>query len=89
VAARLRRSTVARKEGVGTAAREEARRETVSKARARRKGGSGLKKKTAEETRSERTVKRGGRSAFNAMTGHAGRLNGRSGAASGQSPVSS
>jgi hypothetical protein len=54
---------------------------------ARARSGGGLRRKK-ENTGSEQTVK-GLRSAFHVMTGHGGRMTGRSGAASGQSPVRS
>jgi hypothetical protein len=55
-------------------------------------GGGGerqIEKKTAEKTTDRDVRLRRGRSAFNAITGHAGRLTERGRPASGQSPVSS
>jgi hypothetical protein len=71
--------------GGGAAAQEQHRRET-----ARRRlgfGGGGLKRRRPKNGSGVRL--RRGRSAFNAMIGRAGRLIGRGGAASSQSPVSS
>jgi hypothetical protein len=74
-AARLRRSTAARLRR-STVAREEVRRRWRRKRR--------RPKKVDRDVRLKRL-----RSAFHAMIGRAGRLTGRGGAASSQSPVSS
>jgi hypothetical protein len=70
----------------GTAERRRGRWRRGERQRGRRLGfggGSERIEREDQKTRSECTVKRGGRSAFNAMTGRAGRLTGRGGAAFG------